>query len=462
MAQENPQNAGIARYIREMSPQARELLAKAMENAQLSGDDKQHLIADTLYKTMKEFGEISTQELARRAILEPIEQFVVPEKRDTKVAAIIPRHTLDMIWRWVSEELASETIAQVQNALADAAPSEKNNSLIEAVQDDVSAQMYAALAKLHGQQKQQLRMAGQLGGKEALKDAEEVALLLKHRKVILAIRRNFEGMSRLKAEEKAVQLKSRLDTIHGRAKEIFPFVLVQAKELLNSLPNFVRFIVMATGSRDAEVIARSAYSHAITLMRADLERIISHTYNLTQSNDAAAIADSIKSFGIGMRAIETELEFSPHGQLSKDIRELRSEIANLVWKRLENYTVRLTWLIRPRQGDRTSILILDNAELDMLAADTQILLALRNYAGEFALSAITTRTVNETKDMLETGIPLLIDRLRKETGAAQTSVKGRVEGAIRLAELFLGNHYGQVQKRSMELALQNNTKTNQA
>jgi hypothetical protein len=79
---------------------------------------------------------------------------------------------------------------------------------------------------------------------------------------------------------------------------------------------------------------------------------------------------------------------------------------------------------------------------------------MRSYAEECALSAVTTRAWSELRDLLETGIPVLIERLRTQKGTDSADLQRRLNAALGFCEQIFGHQYTQVQRKAVEVALQ--------
>jgi hypothetical protein len=462
MQEDLPNQNSIETFVREMSPQARAMLAKAMQDASDNGDTKQQLIADVLYLTMKELGEISPQEQARHAILAPVEPFVVNGKVEEKCSGIISRISLERIWQWLSQEIAIDTIEQAVKAFATSGDETRKAAFVDAVQEDLSAQISGILSQNDDSDKKRSRLAAHLGGGAILDELKDIALILKRRKFLASMAANFEEIIKFNRQDTFFTLKQRLETVFARAVEVYPFVLVQARAALRTPQSFLRFITFAAESLDDRHIEQGAYGHAFNLLRSDLHRAMLQAKAVKHNGDVSDLNSAIKTFGAIARALASELNINQSGRLGRQLSILRNEIAETIRPRLTDIVPRVHRLARPRAGDKASMLLLDPYELESLSKDISILIVMRSYAEETALSAVTTRAWSELRDVLETGMPALLERLRAEQGDARQTLLNRLNAVVNLCEQVFGAQYAQVQRKAVEIAAQDDPRARRA
>jgi hypothetical protein len=458
--EDSSKQGSIDAFIRTMSPQARAMLAKSMKEAETAHDAKQQLVADILYAVMCELGEISPLEQTRKAILEPVLPFVtVAMPLEKKYRGAISIASFERIWHWLSTDIAAESVAQVAKSFATLGDDTRRQAVIEAVQDELADQLADILAKNADNEKKRSKLATNLGGGAVLDDVKEIALVLKRRAFLASMAKNLDEIIKFSRQDAFATLKQRLDTVSSRAAEVYPFVLIQVKNALKTPQAFLRFISFAAETQDDQKIEAARYGYAFQLLLMEMEQAVGQASGVKQNDNSDDLIPAVKTFGAAARSLVNEIEISPMGALGKKLGALRNNMAEVLRPRLEDIVPRAHRLVRPRREDKASAHGLDPYELQALFRNVGVLVAIRPYAEETALSAVTTRAWSELRDILETGMPLLLDRLRNETGDSRRPLQARLEAAVTLCEQVFGAQYAQLQRKAVELAAQDDPRT---
>jgi hypothetical protein len=157
--------------------------------------------------------------------------------------------------------------------------------------------------------------------------------------------------------------------------------------------------------------------------------------------------------------LRTELNLAVDSAWGRQLAAIRAEISSMLKWEIESAPGRMRRLLRPRPASEiASGAMLDSGDVADTEALIELVSACRNYAGELAISEMTTRCFNELEHYLDTGARTLIDGLRSAGPADRPFRQSQVDAAVRFCAKVFGQDYASILAKAAEIAAQHERK----
>jgi hypothetical protein len=248
-----------------------------------------------------------------------------------------------------------------------------------------------------------------------------------------------------------------------RNGELFLYALLTVMSRLAAPWQLIRLGVKAAGSDTAARVAETHYGVAISIVLADLERMVGELRDDLRSGRGVAVCAMLKTIHDALRGLRTELDLPVDSTWGRALSALRAQIADLLRAEIESMPGRVRRLLRPRP----SIEIRPNSELDAgEVAETEMLVefvgACRLFAGELAINEMTQRTFAELQQYLDSGMRSLLDGVRHAGMADRSFRQSQVDAAVRFCAKVFGKQYASLLDKAAEVASAKERKTARA
>ena len=166
----------------------------------------------------------------------------------------------------------------------------------------------------------------------------------------------------------------------------------------------IRLAVKAAQSDDAALVAATPYAVAVEIVLAEMERMVAELTADLKRGSNVPVTSLLKGLHDGARGLRTELDLPVEQPWGRRLAAIRVEISSVLKAEIESTPGRVRRLLRPRPASE----IVPGSTLNSGdVADTEALIELvgacRNYAGELAVSEMTTRAYGELLQYLDTG-----------------------------------------------------------
>ena len=273
-------NDKLRQYLRELTPEARALLAAELERAMLRGDEPPgaSFILDELRSEARNSGrKMPRVGNPQRLFFSPLEPFLVEDAPERKHRGRLSRACLDPIWGWICRDLMPQEARtytdQVQMLLA---ANEKNGAeqVARAFQDLTEQRMRDALAAAKSDDKKRRQIEFQIGTPNAIEDIRETAGILRVRDALAVIGSRLPATISNLADEQLENVKALLDSPIGRHSRCFPLCAADRDEpprlALAAHPSCDR----CGGNRRGDRVAETPYAVAVEIVLTDMERMI--------------------------------------------------------------------------------------------------------------------------------------------------------------------------------------------
>jgi len=449
----------LREYLRALTPQAHGLLIAEMERGLLREniDAGTDLVLQELRRIMREQREGSPRiGHCARFFFKPIEPFMVDDRGDHKHEGRIARSSLTLLWTWVQRDLLpdeAKTLAdEVNQALLadDRAEAERTTRVF---QDRAAAAIEVVLAAAAGDERTQRRTFAQIGTPRAREDATTLRCVLAGRDALASL----AGQLPLRIADLSGatldECKTLIEQLAARNDELFVYGLLTVMSRLAQPWQAIRFGVKAAGSDTAARVAETRYGVTVTIMLAELERLVGELRNELASGRGVAVGASLKTIHDAARGLRTELDLPVDSSWGRALAGLRAQIADVLRGELDQAPGRVRRLLRARPSSE----IRAHATLDLdEVAETEALVAFvgtcRQFAGELAINELTQRTFSEIQQYLDSSTRSLLDALRHAGETDRAFRQCQVDAAVRFCGQAFGAEYAALLTKAADVA----------
>jgi hypothetical protein len=453
----------LRQYLGELEPATRALLIAELERGLLRGDEMPggDLVLHELRRTMRDSGQTTARSGdAARAFFRSLEPFIVDDAAMREHPGRIPRATLQPVWEWISRDLLPSQVKIYSEAVSQAllAGDLTNVELLTGpMQDQVAQAMDAALSGSDND-KAQRRLAGQISVVNGVDVAREILALLKSREARAAFSAQLPGHFNTLADGRVLHLKSLLDVQLAKKPENFLHSLVTVMSRLSASWQLIRLATKAADSDKAARVASTPYAAAVTMVLAEVERLVGELKADLKSGRGVAVIALLKVIHDSARGLRTEMDLSVDSAWGRQLAAIRTEISNLLKSEIESTPGRMRRLLRPRATKDipagSALRADDVAEVEALIGFVD---ACRKYAGELALNEMTLRTFSEMQQYLESCSEPLLDGLRNAGEGDRRFRQSQLEAAARFGGRVFGDDYAATLNKAAERVLTANS-----
>ena len=438
----------LRQYLRELSAPARALLIGELERSVLRGNEMAG--ADLVLHELRYIAREQRDGAPRisptaRLLFKPLEPFLVDDRADHKHPGRIARSSLEVLWNWIRRELlpeeAEKLIGEVDSAWL-AGDMSKAEHLTRAFQDRVASAIAEAFELAVSDAKNYRRLLAKIGTPRASEDAAALRCVLKGRDVLSNLAAHLPLRIGNLTEGLLDKSKALIDDAATRDRELLLYGLQAVMSRLAAPWQLIRLGVVAAGSDTAARVAETPYGVSVTIVLAELERLVGELRNDLHCGRGVAVSALLKTIHDSARGLRTELELPVDSTWGRELAAQRAQIAELLRSQIESMPGRVRRLLRPRP----SIEIAPNSVLDPdEVAETEALVefvgACRTFAGELAVLEMTQRTYSELEQYLDGGTRALLDGLQNAGAADRSFRQSQVDAAARFCGKVFGQDY---------------------
>jgi hypothetical protein len=249
------------------------------------------------------------------------------------------------------------------------------------------------------------------------------------------------------------EYKALIEIMSARNGELFLYALLMVMSRLAAPWQVIRFGIKAAGSDVAARVAETHYGVTVTIVFAELERLVGELRSDLASGRGVAVSALLKTIHDTARGLRTELDLPVDSDWGRSLANLRAQIADLLRSEIESAPGRVRRLLRPRPSTEIRAnSILDADEV----AETEALVSFvgncRHFAGELALNEMTQRAFSVIQQFLDSGTPALLDGLRHAGDADRSFRQSQVDAAVRFCATVFGGDYAGLLTKASEVA----------
>jgi len=437
----------LTAFFLDLPAGARARLSAALNSEAGADIPFRSIILEPLLAAQRALGEIPEAFPPEDLLLAPLDPFILPVDVKTKTAGLIGHTFRERLPKWLAGEGAPDIVRELGEKLARASDRAARDTAVDQAQDKLARHLEESLSAASSA-KARIRLAGQLGGETAGADLEDAAVILKRRFLLAKFAAETSPPGPAGVDETLKIHKGRLESLAAKHPEILPFALVLVRQKLSNPQTFMRLAAMVCETTDGARIADSPFARILDLTLAEAEREQIRVRTLTSTADRSQLLQAVRAFGAAARALGTEIDLLPDGAHAKRLAALKREIADSVRGDLQDLSPRIRRLVRPRAQERS----LEPHEIDRLVADLDLLLITRSYAEEIAMNALSSRIFGEVRELLDTGTPPLIERLRAADEKSKPALKSRLSSIVTVSAKIFGSEYAALMSKAVEVA----------
>jgi hypothetical protein len=462
-------NEKLRQYLRELKPEARELLVSELERAQLRGDSPPgaSLILEALRSEMRGDGPRPKRVgNPQRLFFAPLEPFLIDDAPERRHQGRIARACLDPIWTWICRDLMpreAKTYTDQVHLLLDADEKNGAEQIAGAFQDLAEQRIRECLDTIRKDDKASQRVAGQIGTPHALDDVRELIAILRVRDALGVIGSRLPPTISNLGEEQLENVKALLDSPIGRHRDVFLYAVIVVMSRLGSPWQLIRLAIHAATSDVAERIAQTPFSVAVDVVLSDLDRMISNLRGALKARRGGEVASLLKDIHDAARALHTEIDLPVDSAWGRQLAASRTEVAELLEDEIDNLPGQVRRLLRPRQPRETRPgSALDSGDVAEIEARLALAATCRNYASELAISEVSGRVHSDLQNHFDSGIYVLLDRLRTSPPAERGFRRSQVDAAVKFSAILFGSDYANLLAKAADIAAKREPKAAEA
>jgi hypothetical protein len=448
----------LRHYLRELPPPARALLISEFERSLLRGDEGAgtDLVLQELRRIVRDQREGSPRiGHCARLFFKPLEPFLVDDRTDHNHPGRIARNSLEMLWTWVRRDLLPEEAKVLADEVGEAllaGDEPKAEHLTHAFQDRVAAAIEAVFEAGAADARLHRRTLAQIGTPRASDDATTLKCVLAGRDALAALAARLPLRIANFAGDQLDECQALIEKAAAPDGELFLYALLLVMSRLAAPWQVIRLGVKAAGCDTAARVAETEYGVAVTIVLAELERLVDELRD-GLGGGGVAVGALLKTIADCARGLRTELDLPVDSTWGRALAAQRAHVAEVLRAEIESAPGRVRGLLRARpSGEIRANSILDPDEV----AETEALVAFvgtcRSFANELAINEMTQRTFNEIQYNLDTGTRALLDGLRHAGEVDRSFRQSQVDAAVRFCAKVFGAEYAALLTKAAEVA----------
>ena len=293
--------------------------------------------------------------------------------------------------------------------------------------------MQDMLTAAEGDDKMHRRIGVQIGTPRPFEDVNTVVSILKARDALAMLGGQLPGHIKALSGASLENVKAQLDSRLNSNPDMFMYALLLVMSRLAASWQLIRLATKAANSDAAARIEETPYKIAVTIVLAEIGRMVSELSSDLKSGRGIAVSALLKDVHDALRGLRSELDLSGDNPWARQLAAIRADISKLLSSEINLMPGRVRRLMRPRPAREIAPgSTVDPDEVAEAESLIGFVMACRNYASELAINEITQRTFTELQQCLDVGTKTLLDALR-HSGEERTGVPpiaGRCRGAL--------------------------------
>ena len=456
----------LRQFLRELPAQSRLLLIGELERCVLRGEDiaGADLVLQELRRVTREQRDGPSRiGNAARLFFKPLEPFLVDDRSDHTHPGRISRGSLEPLWTWIRRDLLpvdAKVLADDVSAALLANDAAKAEFITRKFQDRTVAAFDARFETALTDERAHRRLLSQVGTPRSEEDVNTLRCVLRGRDRLA----DFAARLPLRIGDLAGgqldECKAMIDAVETADRNLFLYALLLVRDRLAAPWQLVRLGTKAAGSDTAARVAETQYRVTVTVVLADLERMVRELADELRSGSGVAVAALLKTIHDSARGLRTELDLPIASTWGRSLGAIRASLADLLRSEIESMPGRVRSLLRPRpSAEIRPNAALDPGEVSEAEALVGFVVACRQFANELAVSEMTQRTFSELQKYLDQDMPALLDGVRHAGAVDRAFRQSQVDAAVRLCTKVFGKDYAALMDKAAQVAAGSMRKT---
>ncbi len=337
----------LRQYLRELKPAARSVLIGELERGLLRGDDAPaaspvlgaSLVLHELRLVIREQRDGGPRlGSAARLFFVPLEPFIVDDLAEHKHPGRVSHNVLEQLWTWIRRDLLPEEAKAFTEGVNDAllaGNQPKAEQLARAFQDRAATTIAAAFAAGDDDEKIRRRLLAQIGTVRAGEDGIILMRALKSRDALATFAAHLPLHITNLANGRLDQAKVLIESTAAFDGETFLPALLIVMNRLAAPWQLIRLGIKAAGTDIAARVADTPYGVTVTIVLAELERLIGELRTGLRSGRGVAVGAMLKSIHDAARGLRTELDLPVDSTWGRTLAAQRASISELLKSEIE-------------------------------------------------------------------------------------------------------------------------------
>ena len=449
----------LRQFLRELAPQSRSMLNGELERSLLRGEEVAgaDLILQELRRVMyDQCAGVPRIGNSVRLFFTPLEPFLVDDRGDHNHPGRIARCSLETLWTWISRDLLPDDAKILADEVRDAllaGDAPKAGHIIHAFQDRVVTALETSFESAASDKKIRRRMLAQVGTQRPGEDAATLMCALKGRDALATLAAHLPLRIGDLSKGLLDECKVLIENASARDGDLFLYALLTVMSRMAAPWQLVRLGILMAGTDTAARVAETQYGLAVTIVLADLERMVGELRDELRSGRGVAVAALLKTIHDSACGLRTELDLPIDSTWGRALGALRAQIAELLRSEIESMPGRVRRLLRPRPSrEIRPNSTLDGDDVTETEALVEFVGACRYFASELAINEMTQRTFSELQHYLDNGMQALLDGVRHAGAADRDFRQSQVDAAVRFCAKVFGREYASLLGKAAEVA----------
>jgi hypothetical protein len=435
----------LRQYLRELKPEARGLLIGELERGLLRGDATPgaELVLQELRRLAREAGRPASRGGSlSRLFFQPIEPFLVDDVATHHHPGRIARAALEPIWEWVCRDLlpgeAKAVTEDVARALSQG-DTARADDLARGFQDRVALRAQEALDNAGSDERTLRRLAGQIATPRGTEDIRAIVKVLKSQDAFDEFGAHLPGHIPSLEGETLAKAKALLDIVPIEDADTLLSGLLIVMSRLASPWQLIRIATADMPGAPAAQLAESRYAATVSIVLAEIERVVSELKAELRSGRGLAVGALLKSIHDAIHGLRTEIDLPVDSPWGRQLASLRTDTANLLKGEIESMPGRVHRLLRPRSlQDIAPGSVADRGDASDCEASIAFVNTCRLYASELEIDDVTQRAWSELSDYLGGVAEPLANALRGAGDSDRAFRQSQFDAAIGFCAIVFG------------------------
>ena len=200
----------------------------------------------------------------------------------------------------------------------------------------VAAAIAANFERAMSDEKSYRRMLAQIGTPRASEDATTLKCVLKGRDVLANLAERLPLRIGNLADDLLDDCKLLIDGAATRDRDLLLYGLPAVMSRLAAPWQLIRLGIVAAGSDTAARVAETPYGVSVTIVLAELDRMVGELRHDLHSGHGVAVGASLKTIHDSARGLRTELELPIDSTWGRALAAQRTQIADLLRSKIES------------------------------------------------------------------------------------------------------------------------------
>lgn len=487
MSQHTAMSAKVKAYMESLSPAARSLVQRAIQNAGSRGEDAATAeailaamgvqLAEPPRRHVPGFGRGPAQAgqsvpargpspdrrpagsdaaqapwrvRLEQAVLAPVMPLAIDVHLPVKQSGRIARPAIDAIWTWIARDVAH---AEVEAAAAHPAdPAADPGPAARALRHAVLPLVLERLRQSETDPKAWQRLNAHLGGETVSRELRDVIYVLQRDTQFAALAAQLPpAIAGTVAEspQLVATIRNAVEQAHVDAGFVGAVLLPRLSGAWLLAPLALRL----AGSHDPRLVFNSRYARLIDIALSEAERIVALAQaRVPDRRERMRAGQLLRDFHDLLRNMQFAFEIETVPTWFKRIGAARRDLSDLAGKEIEQAPGLIRRALRVESLSGAFGGGFDPDTLDDAEFAVRLLLDARIASDNLALNDLLGRTRRQVEQTLEVVQARLMTEWKSNRSIDRDSLAGAVDGVIRLCGLVFGEDYAAVLRKGRDSA----------